>query len=55
MTAAFFVTLATLLFEDDYLLVLLIFKNSDLDRCTFDERGAKASIGTLADLSGWMQ
>ena len=49
MTAAFFITLATLLFEDDYFLVLLVFKNSDLDRCTFDERGAKASIGTLAD------
>ena len=49
VTTALFVTLATLLFEDDHLLVLLVFENGDLDRCTFDEWGAKARVGTFAD------
>ena len=49
MTAALLVALATFLFEDDDLLVLLVFENGDLDGCTLDERSAEASVGTFAD------
>ena len=49
MTASLLVALATFLFEDDDFLVLFVFEDGNLDGCTLDERGAKASIGTFAD------
>ena len=48
MTATLLVALATFLFEDYDLLVLLVFENGDLDGCTLDKRSAEASVGTFA-------
>jgi hypothetical protein len=49
VTATLLVALATFLFEDDDLLVLLVLEDGDLYGRTLDERSAEASIGTFAD------
>ena len=49
VTTAFLIALATLLFEDDDLLVFLVFENGHLDGCALDERGAEACVRTFTD------
>ena len=49
VTAALFVALATLLFEDDNFLVLLVFENGGLHTGTLNEGIAKACVGTFTD------
>ena len=49
VAAALLVALAALLFEDDNLLVLLVFEDSSFYRCSLDERASEASIRSFTD------
>lgn len=49
MATAFLIALATLLLEDDDLLILFVFEDGDLYRCTFYEWIAEACVRAFAD------
>jgi hypothetical protein len=49
VATALFIALATLLFEDDYLLVLLILEDDGFNDCTLDKRSSETSVCTFTD------